>query len=128
MKRTAKAFTLIELMIVVAIIGLLAAIAIPNYLTFTCRVKTTEAKTVLRALAASQETYRAENEQYATDPAFLGSIASKGRVQNYTISVPTSTSETFIGQAVGKGEMLGDVWEIDTQLSPQWITVTDKCR
>jgi type IV pilus assembly protein PilA len=59
-----KGFTLIELMIVVAIIGILAAIAIPNFLRFQAKSKQAEAKTNLGALGVSAESYRAEKDTY----------------------------------------------------------------
>ncbi len=64
-------FTLIELMIVVAIIGILAAIAIPNFLMFQLRSKTGEAKTNLAAIRTAEEGYFAEFGRYIGTPAAL---------------------------------------------------------
>ncbi len=76
-------FTLIELMIVVAIIGILAAIAIPNFLMFQLRSKTGEAKTNLAAIRTAQEGYFAEFGAYvnaALPTPGLPAIGSTKRV------------------------------------------------
>ena len=59
-----KGFTLIELMIVVAIIGILAAIAIPNFLTYQLKSKQSEAKTNLQAIKTSEISFQAERGCY----------------------------------------------------------------
>lgn len=59
-----KGFTLIELMIVVAIIGILAAIAIPNFLQYQAKSKTSEAKTNLNAIRTGQIAFFAEHGAY----------------------------------------------------------------
>ncbi len=60
-----KAFTLIELLIVVAIIAILAAIAVPNFLEAQTRSKVSRAKADMRTLATASETYRIDHNQYA---------------------------------------------------------------
>ena len=57
-------FTLVELMIVVGIIGLLAAIAVPNFISYQARARRSEAYVNLVAIARSQTTYYAEQGEY----------------------------------------------------------------
>jgi len=64
-----KGFTLIELMIVVAIIGILAAIAIPNFLRFQSRAKQSEAKQNLGAIFTAYNTYMADNNTFPGHPS-----------------------------------------------------------
>jgi type IV pilus assembly protein PilA len=59
-RKSNKGFTLIELMIVVAIIGILAAIAIPNFLRFQLKAKSSEGKVNIAAIRTAEESYLAE--------------------------------------------------------------------
>jgi len=59
-RKSNKGFTLIELMIVVAIIGILAAIAIPNFLRFQLKSKSSEGKVNIAAIRTAEESYIAE--------------------------------------------------------------------
>jgi len=62
--RSKKGFTLIELMIVVAIIGILAAIAIPNFLKFQAKSKQSEAKSNLGAVFTGEVSFFGETNRY----------------------------------------------------------------
>ena len=63
---SAKGFSLIELMIVVAIIGILAAIAVPNYQKFTAKAKQGEAKTNLSGIYTSNKAFHNEWQTYSS--------------------------------------------------------------
>ena len=83
-------FTLIELMIVVAIIGILAAIAIPNFLRFQLKSKSSEGKVNIAAIRTAEESYLAE---FGTYVAGTASPAAASRVAN-TSQCMTCPSDT----------------------------------
>jgi len=73
-------FTLIELMIVVAIIGILAAIAIPNFLRFQLKAKSSEGKTNLAAIRTAEESYYSEFGVYVSAQASPAAIGNNQKV------------------------------------------------
>jgi type IV pilus assembly protein PilA len=72
LRRTSSGFTLIELMIVVAIIAILAAIALPNFARFQVRSRQSEARTNLRGIFTTLESARAETGNYTNCAGFCG--------------------------------------------------------
>ena len=70
--RSARGFTLIELMIAVAIVGILAALAYPAYLGSVRKAHRSDAKTALLDLAQREERYMSTSNLYTIDPVALG--------------------------------------------------------
>jgi type IV pilus assembly protein PilE len=68
-QRSSAGFTLIEIMIVVAIIGILAAVAMPAYTKYIARAKRADARTQLLQAAQFMQRFYAANDQYAQDRA-----------------------------------------------------------
>lgn len=84
--RPQKGFSLIELMIVVAVIGILAAVAYPAYQDYVIRSKRGDAMNALSAVRIAQEKYRVNNSTFTTNLSDLGLVA--GSPDGYwTISV-----------------------------------------
>lgn len=80
-------FTLVELMIVVAIVGILAAIAIPNFIKYQAKSKQAEAKQSLKAYFMSQRDYFGENDAYSDDLGALGFAPERGNRYAYKIAI-----------------------------------------
>lgn len=88
MKHSNRGFTLIELMIVVAIIGILAAIAYPSYDEYVKRGNRTEGQAFLSDVAARQERYFSQNNAYITavaNIAKLGLSSASSPTGKYTV-------------------------------------------
>jgi len=92
--RVSKGFTLIELMIVVAIIGVLAAIAIPNFIKFQARSKQSEAKANLKAIFTAQKAYFAENDKYSSEMGRIGFSPERGNRYAYRLSTTCNKTES----------------------------------
>lgn len=97
--RISKGFTLIELMIVVAIIGVLAAIAIPNFIKFQARSKQSEAKANLKAIYTAQKAYFAENDKYSREMGKIGFSPERGNRYAYRLATTCTTTEARTANA-----------------------------
>ncbi len=96
-QRPQSGFTLIELMIVVAIIGILAAIAMPNYSLYIKRGKAAEATATLASLRVKMEQYYQDNRSYVDGPC---TTASDNQYFTYACSAGP-TDDTYTLKATG---------------------------
>ncbi len=93
--RNQKGFTLIELMIVVAIIGILAAIAIPNFLKYQAKSRQSEARVNLGGIFVAETSYFAEQARYNDFDAIGFALAGSSNRYSYR-AMATSVSGTTV--------------------------------
>jgi len=94
-------FTLVELMIVVGIVGILSAIAVPSYVDYLKRGKIAEATSQLSTMAVRLEQYFQDNRTYVGACAAGTVAALPSNTQYFTYSCPVLTATTFTVQADG---------------------------
>ena len=94
-------FTLVEMMIVVGLVGILSAIAIPSYTAYVQRGKIAEAASQLSTMAVKLEQYFQDNRTYVGACAVNTVAALPTNTQYFTYTCPVLTATTFSVQAVG---------------------------
>ena len=124
--RATAGFTIIEVMIVVAIIGILGAIALPNYTEYLTRGKLTEAQAILAGHRVKMEQYFQDNRTYkgACDKGSLAVTPTE--TEHFTYKCEADDS-TYLVTATGKGGISKFEYTIDQSNTRQTAAVdTDK--
>jgi type IV pilus assembly protein PilE len=132
-------FTLLELMIVVAIVAILAAIALPSYVDNVKRANLVDATNQLTAYRSQMEQFYQDSRKYTTYTSTAGTVFTSpcdnitaANSATWTYSCPTLTATTYTINAVGSGRVAGWTFTIDqsnkqTTTAPAgWTSSTQK--
>ena len=108
-----RGFSLIELMITVVIVGVLAAIAIPNYTRYMVRGHRTEAQAVLMDIAQREQQFFLDNRAYTGTLSNLNGFVVPANVAKFydvtvALPIPTPIPPTFTATAAPKGSQSAD--------------------
>lgn len=113
----ARGFTLIEVMVVVAIVAILSAIAIPSYRDYVLRGHLVDGTNALATMRADMERYFQDNRRYDAVGAFNPPCAAPGRVVgHFTVTCdPASNATSYTLIARGAGPVLNFEFTLDQQ-------------
>lgn len=125
-----KAFTLMELLIVLIIIGILVLLALPNLMPLISKAKSTEAQLQLEHIHTLEKSYFYMHSKYSPDLKEISfepaKLASQGGNANYQIEVTTATNNSFKALATAVTDFDGDgvfnVWEVDQEKNIKEVT------
>jgi type IV pilus assembly protein PilE len=124
-------FTLIELMIAVAVVGILTAVAIPAYSDYLRRGKIPEATSTLASMRVKLEQYFQDNRNYGSSAAACGVANPTGNNFTFTCNWGAgATNQSYLLTATGVGSMAGFSYTIDQgglQGSTAWGTTSTSC-
>ena len=111
--RRERGFSLIELMVVVLIIGILAAVALNSYRKYVVRANRTDAKSAMQDLAGREERFMYKNNKYTTDSTALNFTTSFGG-PNYQVTVASASTTAYVVQGAPLLKQLSDDKECGT--------------
>jgi type IV pilus assembly protein PilE len=129
-KRKIPSFNLQEMLIVLAIIGILLLIALPNLMPLISKAKSVEAQTQLKAIYNAEKQYFFMYSKYGADFSEIDfevpkSVKENGAA-NYSYEILQSSNSQFKARATAITDFNGDgifnVWEIDQDGNPKQIT------
>ena len=103
--RRSRGFTLIEVVIVLAMVAILAAVALPSYQDQVRSSRRTEARETMMSIQAAQERWRSSNTTYAEALADLGQPAE---TENYTYELSDSSATGYTLVATAREKQAGD--------------------
>ena len=129
LSRKIKALNLQETLIVLAIIGILLLLALPNLMPLISKAKSIEAQTQLKALYNAQTTYRYMHSKYTLEMNQLDFVppttVQENGTANYRYEILSADNATFKARAEAITDFDGDgvmnVWEIDENGNPEQI-------
>lgn len=125
-----RGFTLIEVMITVAIVAILAAVALPSYRDYVLRGQLTDARSQLSTWAARMEQFYQDSRNYGTSGGACGVVI--GNTAQFTYSC-TNTGQAFVLTATGIGSTAGFSFTINqttartSTLSAAWGGTSHNC-
>ncbi len=118
-KTMVEGFTLIEVMIVVVIVGILAAVALPQYTSYIFRANVQEATATLSDVRTRLELLYGDSRSYIRSGACvtntIGDTGSGGKLNTprFDFDCVAVSSQTFVVTATGKGSMVGFIYTIN---------------